>query len=271
VASNLVATAATVTLPTGGAPVSLTQNFLHHEEYTLFAPSTDRTNFEAIYPQGDYVFNVTATPVNAQGTVTLPQSMTQPNAPHVSNFAAAQAIDASQSFTLNWDAFQGGTASDFITVQVSDEFGKTLFATPNPGTNGALTGTATSVIIPAGKLAPNSTNFTDIVFYRLVAVSNATTATVGYRATGTQLNLITKGTASTVPVVSNPVWGANGFGFDVTTSANQSLKVLYSADCSLPLSQWQVVTTTNSPGSSVHITVPLQAGAAGFFALQNGP
>jgi Bacterial Ig-like domain len=270
-ASNVAATAVTVTLPTGGAPVGLTQNFLHHEDYTLFASGSDSTNLEATYPQGNYVFNATATPANLQATVTLPQTMLQPNAPHVSNFAAAQAINASQAFTLRWDAFQGGTASDFITVAVSDDVGKTVFETPGPGTNGALIGTVTSVVIPAGKLVANGTNTAEIVFYRVVTVSNATYATVAYRATGTQLNLVSVGTAGTVPTVSNPVWGPSGFGFDVSTTPNQGLKVLYSTDCSLPRAQWQVLMTTNSPGSSVHITIPPQGGPTGFFQLENSP
>jgi hypothetical protein len=270
-ASNLAATAVTVTLPTGGAPVGLTQSFLHHEDYTLFASASDSTNLEATYPQGNYVFNVTATPANLQATITLPQTMLQPNAPHVSNFAAAQAINASQAFTLRWDAFQGGTASDFITVSVSDDLGKTVFETPGPGTNGALIGTVTSVIIPAGKLAANGTNTAEIIFSHVVTVSNATYATVAYRTTGTQLNLISVGTAGTIPTVSNPVWSPSGFGFDVTTSPNQGLKVLYSTDCSLPRVQWQVLMTTNSPGSSVHITIPSQGGVTGFFQLENSP
>ena len=270
-ASNVVATAATVTLATGGAPVPLTQNFLHHEDYYLFDYKTNQADFEAAYPQGNYVFNVTATPANLQATVTLPQAMTQPNAPHVSNFTAAQAVNASQAFTLNWDAFQGGTATDVITVSVSDNQGKTVFETPNPGTNGALTGIATSVVIPAGKLAANTSNTVEVVFYRFVAVSNATYATIAYRATGTQLNLSTVGTASPVPTVTSPVWSAGGFGFDVSTSPNQGLKVLYSTDCSLPTSMWQVLMTTNSPGSSFHIAIPSQVGAAGFFRLENSP
>jgi len=270
-ASNVVATAATVTLPTGGAPVVLTQNFLHHEDYNFFDFKTNAAAFEAAYPQGNYVFNVTATPANLQVTVTLPQAMAQPNAPHVSNFAAAQAVNASQAFTLDWDAFQGGTASDVITVSVSDNQGKTVFATPNPGTNGALAGTATSVVIPSGKLAANTSNTLEVVFYHFVAVSNATYATIAFRATGTQLNLSTIGTAGSVPTVSNPVWSSGGFGFDVSTSPNQGLKVLYSTDCSLPTSMWQVLMTTNSPGSSVHIAIPSQVGAAGFFRLENSP
>ena len=273
VASNLASTASTVTLPTGGAPLNMNQSPEHHEDYNLFVTETNQATFETTYPQGNYAFNVTATPANAQGTVNMPASMTQPPAPHVSNFAAAQAIDVTKAFTLNWDPFQGGTANDYIGVTVNGDMGNVLFATPGPGTNGALTGTVTSVVIPAGKLPANSTNTTEVVFYHFLATSNATIATVAFRASGTELSLIGAGgsTGGTVPVVSNPVWGANGFEFDVATSPRQALKVLSSTDCSVPVTQWPTVATTNSTGSSVHIIIAPQGGTNGFYRVANGP
>jgi len=143
---------------------------------------------------------------------------------------------------------------------------------PGIGTNGAVNGTATSVTIPAGKLAANSNYVSQVVFYHFQAVTNATYATFAYRATGTQFGLNTiGGGGGTPPIVGNPVWSGANFGFDVKTSPNQALKVLYSPDCSLPVSQWQTIFTTNSPGTDVHIAVPPQAGAAGFFRLENAP
>jgi hypothetical protein len=134
-----------------------------------------------------------------------------------------------------------------------------------------LNGTATSVTIPARTLPANSTNTAEVIFFRFVAVTNATYGTFAYRATGTQFDMTTAGAASTVPVVSNAVWEGNSLGFDVSTTVNQSLKVLYSTDCFLPIAQWQTLLTTNSPGTSVHLAVPKQAGATGFIRLQNGP
>jgi hypothetical protein len=147
-----------------------------------------------------------------------------------------------------------------------------VFHTPNPGTNGALPGTALSAKIPTGTLGAGSNYTAEVVFYRFTVVSNATYATIGYRATGTEFNIATAGgTSTTPPVVSKPIWSGGSIGFDVATSPNQALKVRFSTDCSLPISQWQTILTTNSPGTSVHITIPPQAGAAGFVRLQNGP
>ncbi len=271
-ASNRTATAITVTIPGHSSPTNLTQNFVAHEDYFFFDyNNTNQATFESTYPQGNYVFNVTGNS-NQQVTVNMPTSMAQPNAPHISNFTAAQSVNASNAFTVTWDAFQGGTAADYIGLSVDDDSG-VAFHTPYPGTNGVLVGTALSATIPAHTLVAGSNYTAEVVFYRFTTVSNKTYATVGYRASGTQFNIITTGgsSGSPAPVVSNPVWSGGKLGFDVATTPNQALKVRFSTDCSLPISQWQTLLTTNSPGTSVHITIPPQTAAATFFRLQNGP
>lgn len=269
--SNRTANTITVTLPSG-AVSNLLQDFARHEVYTAFGVDTNNVRFESTFAEGNYRFNVTAATSNQQVTLTLPTSMPQPNAPHISNFTNAQSIDVTKPFTLTWDPFQGGTAADAITMSVIGDFGTNLFQTPSPGTNGALSGTATSATIPAGKLPANSTNTTTVVFYHFLTTSNANYATFAYRATGTQLGMNTiSGAGGTPPIVGKPGWSGANFGFDVKTLPNQALKVLYSPDCSAPASQWQTIFTTNSPGTDVHITVPRQAGVAGFFRLQSGP
>jgi hypothetical protein len=270
-ASNIAGTAVSMTIPGATSPTSLTQNFVAHEDYYYFDYNiTNPTAFEAKYPQGAYPFTVTATSSNLQATVTMPTTMAQPNAPHVSNFDLAQKVDASKAFTVTWDAMQQGTAADVIALSVSDAT-TNVFATPGPGTNGALNGTAPSVAIPAATLKPNSNYTALLIFYRYQASSNVTYATVAYRASGTQFPINTIGTTSSPPQIGNPVWSAKGLGFDVATSAGQTLKVLFSTDLSLPISQWQQIGTTNSAGTSVHIDVAAQAGAAGFIRLEAGP
>ena len=74
----------------------------------------------------------------------LPTTMTQPNPPHISNFVAAQSVNATQAFTLNWDVFVGGTTTDYVYVVVG---ANNTWQTPSPGAPGALNGTATSVTI----------------------------------------------------------------------------------------------------------------------------
>lgn len=270
--SNITATAVTVTIPGASAATSLTQNFVAHEDYYFFDyNTTNETAFEAAYPQGNYAFKITGNS-NLQATVSMPTTMLQPNAPHVSNFTNAQAVDATKAFTVTWDPFQGGTSSDFIGLSVSDDGGE-VFHTPYPGTNGAvLPGTALSAVIPLGVLSAGTNYQCQLVFYRFLAVTNSTYATVGYRASGTSFNLSTTGgVVAPAPVVSNPIMTPGNIGFDVATAAGQALKVLFSADCSLPISQWQTVLSTNSPGASVHLNLSIQGGANGFYRLANGP
>lgn len=270
-ASNLAATQVTVTIPGASSPTSLSQNPSRHEDYSFLDYFiTNEMTFESTYPQGNYAFKVTATSSNLQGTVSMPTTMLQPNAPHILNFSNTQAVIPAQALTVTWDPFQGGTASDYISLAVSGSSGE-VFQTPGPGTNGALMGTAISATIPPNILT-NGTSFdAEVVFYRFTVVSNGTYATFAYRATGTQFTINAAGSASTVPVVSAPILSGSNIGFDVATAPNQVLIVKYSTDCSQPMSQWQTVLTTNSPGTSVHITLSAQAAAAGFFRLQNGP
>jgi hypothetical protein len=252
--------------------VNLTQSFLQHEDYYLVDFSTNQAALDASYPPGAYAFSVTG-PSNLSASVTLPPISAQPPAPHLSNFAAAQAIDATKAFTLTWDTYQGGTASDFISVQIQDSSNKVVYKSPDPGTNGALTGTATSFTIPAGKLVAGTSNSAEIVFYHFVAATNASYASIAARSTGTDVNLVTVGGGGTgpTPVVSNPVVLGGKLGIDVTTVVNQVLKVRFSTDLSIPYAQWSTVLTTNSPGTTVHLNLPVQAGANGFIRVENGP
>jgi len=263
-ASNRTANSITVTLPSGGTS-NLLQDFILPAEYLLFASDTNNARFESTFPQGNYVFKVASSSSNQQVTATQPASMPQPNAPHISNYAAAQNVNAAETFTLTWDPFEGGTAVDYILVTV----GNKVFQTPSPGTSAGLNGTATSATIPAGKLVANSNYLSQIIFYHTTGTSNATYTTGAYRATVTQFNVKTTGTISTAPAVSDPVWGSAGFSFDVKSSSGRVLKVLYSLDCTSPSTTWTTLLTTNPTGTSVHFTIPPSAGASGFFRVED--
>ena len=265
-ASNRTATAITLTLP-NSAVSNANQNPVEKEIYSVFYFNTSSNALESTFPQGAYNFTVNATASNQTVSVTLPASMAQPNAPQITNYAAAQAVDASKPFTLEWQPFAGGTTSDFIQVTIGN------WTSPQYGTPGALDGTATSVTILPGVLAANSNYTAEVGFERGVWTTNSAYATGAYRATVTAFTLQTvSGVTAPPPVVSNPGWTGNLFGFDVNTVPGQLLTVVYSADCSLPLQQWLPVTSTNSSGTRVHIsdtnslTMPTL-----FYRVRNGP
>jgi hypothetical protein len=268
-ASNRTATAITLTTPTS-AVSNLTQNFLEKEDFYLFGSFASSNSLEAAFPQGGYTFNVAAATSNQSVSFMLPVSMTQPDAPHVSNYAAAQAVSASQPFNLSWDAFTDGTSADYINVDVSST--TNVWKSPEYRAVGALNGTATSVTIPAGALQAGLNYSVNLAFYHIIWSSNVTYATAAYRASVTQFNLTTVGSLVPAPVVSNPAWAGTGFGFDVTTTSGQILTVLSTTNCSLPLSSWQPLLTTNSPGSKIHIVDPSAATrATTYYSVRNGP
>ncbi len=101
--SNRTATGISLFLPTG-ATSNLTVNPFLPENYFLFSSSTNLAAFDATFPTGSYQFTVNSSQSNQQVSVTLATSLTQPPAPHVSNFTAAQSINATQAFTLSTSA-----------------------------------------------------------------------------------------------------------------------------------------------------------------------
>ena len=264
-ASNRTATSISLTLPTA-AVTNLTQNPVRAESYYYYSYMTSSNAFEAAFPQGTYTFYVSATASNQTVPVLLPPGMTQPNPPHITNFVAAQSLNAAQDFTLGWDAFVGGTSTDFVYVVI----GNNAWKSPDPGAVGALKGNATTVTIPANSLQANSNYNAFIGFYHVIAVSNATYTTLAFRATATQFTVNTMGGVQ--PAVTNVVCSGGSCSFNILTTAGQTLTVVSSTNCTLPLAQWQTLLTTNSVGTQVHIVDPRPATApAMFYRVRNGP
>lgn len=270
-ASNRTATSITVTLPTGGVS-NLTQNIGAPEDYFLFGFNTNQVTFESTFPQGSYTFNVMATASNQTLVVTMPAAMSQPNAPHVTNYTAAQAIDATKAFSLGWDPFTGGAgASNFIFLVISG-YGTNVYETSTPGTSNALAGTTTSVTIPANTLQPGSSYSASLAFYHtLIVTNNPVNISFAVRASETRFSVATTGGGGPLGLV-NPVIGSGSVSFDVTCSVGQTFSILSSSDPTLPLSQWQLLLTTNSSGTKVHYVDPRGMTArAMFYGARNGP
>ena len=120
-----------------------------------------KTVFDTAFGAGGYSFYIhTAHDGLRTATLTLPPE-TYPAVPHISNWAAAQAVDPAADFTLTWDAFPGATTNDFVQVQVSGELGN-VFETAGPRRPGSLNGRSTGVTIPAGTL-PSAGNYEAMV------------------------------------------------------------------------------------------------------------
>jgi hypothetical protein len=269
-ASNRTATNITLTVPTTPATVTnLQQNPVRLENYYMFSLSNNAAGFESAFPQGNYVFNVQAVASNQSVSVALPVSMQQPNAPHLTNYAAAQAVNPAQPFTLGWDAFTGGTSTDFVYLAVSLD-GTNVYETPSYllGTN-ALPGTALWTNIPAGTLRSNTTYDASIMFVRAAYVTNnAGYSTSAIRATVTQFPIITLGTPL---VLTNAVRSGGVFSLDVLCAIGQTFTLLSSTNPALPAAQWSALLTTNSTVTRVHYSDPQSAtNRALFYRARNG-
>jgi len=247
-ASNLVATAVSLTLPSSSVS-NLTQNILQHEQYNLFASYTSLATMNGTWGDGNYIFNVYSNAVNTlSGTANLSASIVQPPAPHLANYTAAQSVNAGQTFTLTWDAFSGGTASDFIYVNIGN-----IFVTAPPGQSGALNGTVTSIQIPAAALATNSSYPSYVTFYHVLTTSNAAYGTIAYRGASTQFTLTTaSGSVSGPLVLTNAAKATGSFSFDVNSASGQT----FTLECTSNLTSatWQTWLTTNSPTGHLRLT-----------------
>ncbi len=146
--------------PSGTVQFLSPPNSNQSSQYFIKQNYGSKSALDTAYPNGTYNVQVNAVH-DGTHTFTLSYSGdTYPTpGPEVTNFTALQQTDPSQNITVNWAGFGNGTSNDFVTVQVNDSTGNTVYQTPSPGSNGALNGTATSTVIPANTLS-NGQNYT---------------------------------------------------------------------------------------------------------------
>jgi hypothetical protein len=244
--SNQSVLSATLELPSTSVS-TLLQEAADPGQFLLTASDTNQAILNGTYGNGNYIFTLTAATSNEQVTVNLPASLVQPGAPQISNYTAAQSVNPAHAFTLTWNTFAGGTATDFVFLTIGSSF-----STAPPGTSNALPGTATSVTIPANTLQPGSNYDSFISFYHLILPTNTVSAgytTAAYRYSGTEFSLITTGGASTPIILTNASWSGHTFGFNVTSAAGQSLIIQYNTNAPPLANQWQtLLATTNATG-----------------------
>jgi hypothetical protein len=270
--TNLTASAATLTVP-GQAPQPMTPSSSRR-----FVVSVDTNSFDdltATFPGGDYSFVIS----NQSTTVHFPAVSALPNAPALSDYQAAQTIDSTKDFTLAWDRFAGGDATDVITLVVADKSsGQTVFETPRVACPGALDGAATSVLIPAGALSSNQIYTVDITFIRVLTFDTNSIAGDALLAGTEAETLITVATGPgavvpppSAPVLTNAAWLPGGsLRFDFTTTPGASYTLQFNQNLANPAG-WISLLTTNAVANLTGFTnIPPPGAAAGFYrALQN--
>jgi hypothetical protein len=148
------------------------------------------------FADGLVTFQVMGFPNSADATLTL-ATPALPPIPAVVNYAETQVIDPEQSFTLAWNSFAGAGTQDVVWVRIDSNEG-VVFSTPIPGAAGALGGTATQVVIPAGTLSQQEYITATIVFVKVGtqtpgSLPNSTALAGSYRSTSLDLALVEGG------------------------------------------------------------------------------
>jgi hypothetical protein len=269
---------ATVTLPTSavkGFPSGNTGIELRIRE-----PFASLSAFDAAYPAGNYSFAISTVNNSNQFPVLNMPVPTYPNAPHISNYSAAQSINPNSPFLLQWDAFLGGTTNETIWFFILDTNSNQVFSTPYPGTDyaGSLKGTATSVTLPAGTLQLGRTYLGVLIFSKGTSLN-----TTGYPgASGlTFANAETTfalGTISATPVLSpTPVLSQPArvsptqFGFNLRGVPGSNYTILTTTNLSAPISNWLTLRVTNLPAPSVFILDNQATNKQRFYGARLGP
>ncbi len=171
-------------------------------------------------------------------TLSLPGG-SYPNAPHFSNFSSMQAIDPSVAFTVNWDAFTGGTTNDLIELQILNSGGVVFDSGAVPKASGALDGTATGVTVPAGMLLANRNYIGRLMFARILSTNNAYAPGFAAYAQQTDVYLSTLGGVPPTLVSVVPPPGTAG------VPANAKITLVFDR-AMLNSFSWSVSGTTNT-------------------------
>lgn len=162
-----VVASASLQLPGGGPTIDLpATNDFSFKDTSL----TTSSQLDAAYPDGVYQLTVTTVDDGAK-VFALPVTnvLAAMAGPHISNFAAAQAINPGLGFTLTWDAL-GGTTNDYVQLQVklqTTNGNAEVFQTRPPRVPGALNGGDASATIPAFTLQPGTAYSATLMFAQL--------------------------------------------------------------------------------------------------------
>ena len=192
-----------------------------------------------------------------------------PPAAQVSNVVAAQAIDTTRDFTLNWSA-AGVQSIDLVQVLILDGASNVVYGSPAPFAPGALSSASTSFVIPAGRLPAGTNLIGHVTLARPTSLPNTNSYVGAVGISGavrdTQFPIVTR------PAPERPrVQLLTGAGGSVRLSFPVETNRLYRLQRSLDLLSWSDVVTTNSTGGTVGVDESGTGGsAAGFYRVRIG-
>ena len=143
---------------------------------------------ESAYTNGDYQFSMQGGNCGTSVIVNYPSSLTAPPAPNLRNLVPGQSINPTQPFRLRWDPPLASAAPTCVYVEI---YGG-VFQTPALGSAGALDGTATTVLFPAGTFQTNHAYSGIVTFYHYFLATNpGPSISLVYQASATEFTLHT--------------------------------------------------------------------------------
>ena len=220
----------------------------------------DSPSVEAAFPGGGYIVSISTVDAGHQlAEFPVPSLPVYPDAPQITNLAAAQSIPSANSFTLAWQS-DPGAATDTIQLWIADANGTVVFPTnSSPVASLALDGSATSATIPPGTLAPSSSYTGHLVFSRTSSFTTPSYANPsGYPdgngavvfASATSFPLLTLPGAPAPRFTAESYSPATGIALTLTGGASQNYAIQASPD----LATWTTLTVTNSATGVIQFT-----------------
>ena len=229
---------------------------------------------DAAYPSGNYVFSIN-TAHSGLKTPTLNLNLSGSSYPapvQITNYTAAQSIDPSQFFSLQWSPIPGGSTNDLVWFYVLDPSNNfnVVFSTPYPKVVGSLDGTSTGAGLIAGTLLPSHSYYGVLVYIRHVSVNTTDYPGAVGVVSFSSANTFAFATTNPPPphFVSGFYLGAGGFTFTFSGQSSQN----YALQVSTNLTTWTNLVVTNSVSGTIQYTDTHTAGfKARFYRAVTAP
>lgn len=234
-----------MTLPPTGASSRVLAIQPGNTELAYTDVASNAVNLDALYGAGTYTMVFPTPDDGAKSLHFVLPADNYPPAPVFANFNALQFVDITQPFTITWNPWVGGTPNDLIVARIEDHLQNKFFQSGGLGENGALDGTATSIVIPTNTLPAGQTFEIHITFIRFAAVNTAAYPGVLLMSdfqTRTKINTTTHGAAQPAVLGLSP--GSNPNQFQLSAQVLPGFS--YRLDGSSNLLQWSALSTNTA-------------------------
>ncbi len=173
--------------------------------------------------------------------------------PQILNWNAAQQIDHTLDFTLQWNS-PGGNVNDIVQILIERNGTNVVFASPTPSTPGSLNGASNSVVIPAYAL-PAGTNLVGHILLVHVAGLPDTSYAIGAPGLGRETQFPVQTRPAPPPPVLAMLPRTNGQSqLTLTGETNRTYRI----EATDGWLGWQTLLTTN-PASGRFLFTDSQA------------